>query len=50
LKHYLPPLTDNEIILLMENGQIYELGTHEQLMTQGGVYAKMYHEQASWYE
>jgi ATP-binding cassette subfamily B protein len=37
-------------ILLMENGQICELGTHEQLIAQGGRYAKMYYEQASWYE
>jgi len=37
-------------ILLMEEGQICELGTHEQLMTQDGKYAQMYREQAGWYE
>jgi len=37
-------------ILLLENGQISELGTHEQLIQQGGKYAIMYREQASWYE
>lgn len=37
-------------ILLMENGQICELGTHEQLMAQNGKYAQMYREQASWYD
>jgi ATP-binding cassette subfamily B protein len=37
-------------ILLMEEGKICELGTHDQLMEQNGKYAKMYREQASWYE
>lgn len=36
-------------ILLMDEGQICELGTHEQLMAQGGKYSKMYREQAGWY-
>ena len=37
-------------ILLMEDGRICELGTHEQLMKLNGKYAQMYREQASWYE
>ena len=37
-------------ILLMDEGRICELGTHEQLMANGGKYARMYREQASWYE
>ena len=37
-------------ILLMEDGMICELGTHEELILLGGRYAGMYREQASWYE
>jgi len=37
-------------ILLMESGQVCELGTHEQLITRDGKYAQMYREQAGWYE
>ena len=37
-------------ILLLENGRVCELGTHAQLMEKDGKYAKMYREQASWYE
>jgi ATP-binding cassette subfamily B protein len=37
-------------IALMEDGEIGELGTHEQLIARGGKYARMYREQAGWYE
>jgi ATP-binding cassette subfamily B protein len=37
-------------ILLMEDGTIRELGSHEQLIEQNGKYARMYREQSSWYE
>lgn len=37
-------------ILLLEDGQICELGTHKELMGLKGKYAKMYQEQANWYE
>ena len=37
-------------ILLMDEGKVSELGTHDELMAQGGKYARMYREQAGWYE
>ena len=37
-------------ILLMDGGAICELGTHEQLMALNGRYARMYREQAAWYD
>jgi len=37
-------------ILLLEEGQICELGTHEQLIANDGKYAQIYREQASWYD
>lgn len=36
-------------ILYMENGQIQESGTHEELIALGGSYARMYKAQAQWY-
>lgn len=36
-------------IVLFEGGQITEQGTHEELIRQNGVYAKMYRSQESWY-
>ncbi len=37
-------------ILVMQNGKIVEDGTHEQLLRRSGVYAKMWDEQAKWYQ
>jgi len=48
--HRLGSIKIADRILLMEDGRICELGTHEQLMENDGKYARMYREQASWYE
>ncbi|SDM68892.1 ABC transporter ATP-binding protein [Sediminibacillus halophilus] len=37
-------------ILVMENGRIKELGTHEELMQVKGSYYDMYNTQAQWYQ
>ena len=34
----------------VEQGQIVEKGTHEELMKKHGTYARMYAAQAEWYE
>ena len=37
-------------ILVFENGTVFESGTHNKLMEQNGIYAKMYQSQQAWYE
>jgi len=45
IAHRLSTIRDSDMILLMENGQIVEMGNHEQLMVLNGRYAKMYRTQ-----
>lgn len=37
-------------IVVLNNGLIDDIGTHEQLMKRAGMYAAMYHAQAKWYK
>lgn len=37
-------------IFVLENGQVLESGSHNNLMNKNGVYAKMYESQKGWYE
>jgi|SRR5690554_3430044 len=36
-------------ILVIDDGVLVELGNHDELMKQNGLYSKMYNEQSSWY-
>lgn len=36
-------------IIVLDEGEVVETGTHEELMAKGGLYAHMYAFQASWY-
>ncbi|QOT01080.1 hypothetical protein JNUCC42_10735 [Brevibacterium sp. JNUCC-42] len=37
-------------IIVMENGKIIEMGSHDDLLEKGIVYKEMYNSQAEWYE
>lgn len=37
-------------IIVFDGGKIVQDGTHEELLASGGVYAKLYKEQAKWYD
>jgi len=39
-----------DTILVVNDGRIFESGTHDQLMALDGIYADMYSQQAAWYE
>lgn len=39
-----------DIILVIEDGKVEEMGTHEELMNKGNLYEDMYNSQRKWYE
>ncbi|WP_019886094.1 ABC transporter ATP-binding protein [Streptomyces purpureus] len=42
IAHRLSTIRDADVILVMENGAIAEQGSHEELLTAGGAYARLY--------
>jgi ATP-binding cassette subfamily B protein len=48
--HRLGAIKNMDIILMMDNGEIVEIGSHDELMKKGGVYSKMYNTQRELYE
>ncbi len=45
IAHRLSTIRDSDLILLLENGEIAEQGTHGELMERNGRYAQMYRTQ-----
>jgi ATP-binding cassette subfamily B protein len=45
IAHRLSTIRDADLILMMEDGQIVERGSHEELIERGGAYASLYNSQ-----
>jgi ATP-binding cassette subfamily B protein len=42
IAHRLSTIRDADLILVMEHGQIVEQGSHDELLSAGGAYARLY--------
>ena len=50
ISHRLASAKMADIIFVLDAGRIIEKGSHDELIKNGGLYSKMYKEQASWYK
>ncbi|MFC7441735.1 ATP-binding cassette domain-containing protein [Laceyella putida] len=50
ITHRLGPVSQADEILVMEDGKVVEQGSHAELISLGGNYAKMYETQSRWYQ
>jgi ATP-binding cassette subfamily B protein len=45
VSHRISTIKDADLIVVLEDGSIVERGTHSELITRGGLYAKLYEKQ-----
>ena len=45
MAHRLSTIREADVILVMKDGRIVEQGDHDELLAQGGFYAKLYNSQ-----
>lgn len=50
ISHRLASTRFSDRIIMIENGEILEMGTHKELMEKNGAYAKMYEVQSNYYK
>ena len=48
IAHRLSTIRNADLILVLRDGDIAEMGTHESLMAQNGFYSQLYNSQFAW--
>jgi ATP-binding cassette subfamily B protein len=50
VSHRFSTVTGADLILVLDRGRLVERGTHAELVKTGGIYAELYHIQATAYQ